>query len=141
MKENARDLLQVYYNKHEKELKEERDTRLKEIEEHDKYLSKVKELEEKFTADLEEIQADFYATNGSELITNITEDWVLVDLYSSYFTDQRSIILEGYGARHKELSDSIKECAAHLNLVDNYEDARKILIEYNILDKKTLKIK
>lgn len=139
MQEKSERIIQLIYRRKSTEIHEEKERKLKELEENDNYLIELRQIEDNMINALEDIQERVLEDKGVDLLLTIPEDYVCIT--SEYNKEEKDKIQIEANDKIKELMQTLDEVKAHIDLAETREDVLSILEQYDLIDKKTKKIK
>ena len=120
---NMLKILEIYKEKKTREIEQKYDAQLEDLEFNDPAQILINETEEKLKEILE----------TDRVILSINSDTISV---TSETIEKRNAIIDIIKKEKKELNNVIKEIEALLEFAPNYEESTKILLAYDIIDKK-----
>lgn len=134
------EILTIYQERKEKELRKEYNEKKQAILDSDKYISRYNELINTFNASLEELANEEKAIESEVFITTPYNTTIKYDISEIYKSNLLHELDEETGEKSKALYDMLDEVKAMIAIVpsgENY-DAKvvEILKNYDILDKK-----
>ena len=120
---NMLKILEIYKEKKTKEIEQKYDKQLEDLVFNDPAQILINETEEKLKEILE----------TDRVILSINSDTIS---FTSETIEKRNAIIDIIKKEKKELNNVIKEIEALLEFAPNYEESTKILLAYDIIDKK-----
>ena len=122
---NMLKILEIYKEKKTKEIEQKYDEQLLELECNDPITTVIKEAEEKLKEMLETDKVMISVNSDSDIVY-LTQETL----------EKRKAIIDIIYKEKKELNNVIEEIEALLEFAPNYEESTKILLAYDIIDKK-----
>lgn len=116
-------ILEIYKEKKTKEIEQKYDEQLLELECNDPINAVIEEAEEKLR---EMLETDKVMISVNSDTVNLTPETI----------DKRKAIIDIIHKEKEELNNVIREIEALLEFAPNYEESTKILLAYDIIDKK-----
>lgn len=120
---NMLKILEIYKEKKTKEIEQKYDEQLLELECNDPINAVIEEAEEKLR---EMLETDKVMISVNSDTVNLTPETI----------DKRKAIIDIIHKEKEELNNVIREIEALLEFAPNYEESTKILLAYDIIDKK-----
>lgn len=116
-------ILEIYKEKKTKEIEQKYDEQLLELECNDPINAVIEEAEEKLR---EMLETDKVMISVNSDTVNLTPETI----------EKRKVIIDIIHKEKEELNNVIREIEALLEFAPNYEESTKILLAYDIIDKK-----
>ena len=120
---NMLKILEIYKEKKTREIEQKYDAQLEDLEFNDPAQILINETEEKLK---EILETDKVMISVNSDTVNVTPETI----------EKRNAIIDIIKKEKKELNNVIKEIEALLEFAPNYEESTKILLAYDIIDKK-----
>ena len=120
---NMLKILEIYKEKKTKEIEQKYDAQLEDLEFNDPAQILINETEEKLK---EILETDRVILSINSDTVNLTPETI----------EKRKVIIDIIHKEKEELNNVIKEIEALLEFAPNYEESTKILLAYDIIDKK-----
>ena len=116
-------ILEIYKEKKTREIEQKYDAQLEDLEFNDPAQILINETEEKLK---EMLETDKVMISVNSDTVNLTPETI----------EKRKVIIDIIHKEKEELNNVIKEIEALLEFAPNYEESTKILLAYDIIDKK-----
>ena len=116
-------ILEIYKEKKTREIEQKYDVQLEDLEFNDPAQILINETEEKLK---EMLETDKVMISVNSDTVNLTPETI----------EKRKVIIDIIHKEKEELNNVIKEIEALLEFAPNYEESTKILLAYDIMDKK-----
>lgn len=116
-------ILEIYKEKKTREIEQKYDAQLEDLEFNDPAQILINETEEKLK---EMLETDKVMISVNSDTVNLTPETI----------EKRKVIIDIIKKEKEELNNVIKEIEALLEFAPNYEESTKILLAYDIIDKK-----
>ena len=120
---NMLKILEIYKEKKTREIEQKYDAQLEDLEFNDPAQILINETEEKLK---EMLETDKVMISVNSDTVNLTPETI----------EKRKVIIDIIHKEKEELNNVIKEIEALLEFAPNYEESTKILLSYDIIDKK-----
>lgn len=133
-------LLYIWYNKKEKELRNKRDEARDKVERENKYLKELRSIEDEFITKISELHDRCLNETGKALLNEINEDYAHINCIEYLLEDEFDEIENEYSKSLAELRSTRDEVSAHLNIVETPEDIYSIFKAYGITKGKDNKL-